>query len=737
MGQAMMGQRTSAAHTRCAIFFLAALLLLPVISLPTSAISSAPIVVEGDGRFTAAGFSGTGAVDDPFVLSGAQIDATNKFHGIYIANTSAHFRIEDCVVTDAYTPSIEDREILNIQASGSGIILFNVSNGTIVNFQAEYNVRGVTVANCTDVTVSASRFYNNVIAGVHLSNSVGDGVVVSNCTFTNDMAAHIDSAGVLVEECHEVIVRDNTVTECIVGISMTALSGPCTNNLIANNLVRDQAQHGILLTGSAQNSENIVSDNQISGVSNGDGIYLEKGTLEQLVSNDVRGCLQAIRLGGGADQNTIARNLLSNNTYGVRSDSGADQNSVVDNSIHDGTYGVFISPSQGNLVSNNTIMRMNKGSAPVGIYLGVGAVRNAALTGNEIIDCGVGIRAAATNVEQRVGELSVTGNTVSGSLKQGMYLVQVNDSQIVGNIFESNALEGIYLVSGSGNEIYDNAFLFNKGSGRVYSTIRAQAYCGEVQNDWYLEAGNLWADWLVPDENEDGVVDVPYLIPTGCQDPFPLTSIPGLNITDDLIPPEVIDHSPQGQGVDRESAINMTFSEDMDQGSVIVLVNDIAKAGVWGDRTFSLNMTLEFETEYQIKVQGRDLAGNNMSEFSWTFSTEGPNATLSGRLVDEEGNGIEGVSVTIGNTSVITGGDGVFSSELAPGNYTLLVSPEGYLARSIDLQILPGQDIDLGDVTLVPVPEGTSDPPWIVIGGMVLIGSALVFIFAILLRRRR
>lgn len=727
MGQVMKGHGRAAVSIRFSIVLVAALMLFPMLSTPSLAVSTSSVVVEGDDGFLAAGFSGSGTLEDPYELNGLQIDATQKFHGMFIANTTKHFRIVDCTVTDAYTP---DRDFLNISASGSGIILSNVTNATIIGFHAEYNVRGVTVVDSREVTVSSSSFYFNVVAGVYVNSCVDGSCQISNCTFGDNLI------GISLEDCQGVTIRDNEANAGSTGVSLRSVSAPCAANRLIDNLVSEQLERGILMTG-AQNRGNIVQGNRVLDVPNGDGMFIEQGTVQQLISNQVRGCRHAIRVGTGVEGSTIALNSLSNNTYGVRLEPGADMNTVANNSIANGTYGVYIAPSEGNLVENNSILSMAQGSSPVGIYLGVGAVRNATLSGNVITACGVGIRAAANNVEQRVSGLLVLGNRVGDSLKQGMYLVQVNDSQVSGNIFEWNALEAIYLVSGSGNDIQGNAFLFNKASGRTYSPLRVQAYCGEAQNNWNIGSGNLWADWRSPDANEDGVVDLPYLIPSGCQDSFPLTSIPGLDIADDIIPPEVIWYAPQGASADHDATVNMTFSDDMDQGSVNVTVNNVLRTGIWDDRGLTLNITLEYDTEYQVKVNGKDLAGNHMSEFQWTFSTEGPNATLSGRIIDEEGNGIAGATVTVWDISIITGEDGNFLSMLAPGNFTLSVSLDGYEAMTIEVQMLPGQDLDLGDVVLISVPDDPSDPPWLIIGGAVLIASMVASILVIRQRRRR
>ncbi len=159
-------------------------------------------------------------------------------------------------------------------------------------------------------------------------------------------------------------------------------------------------------------------------------------------------------------------------------------------------------------------------------------------------------------------DILLQNNIIKTDLRHGLETRNSKDSRVNDNIFERNAFEDIYLTSGSGNVIGTNAMLFNNDSGRAYSVNWVQAFCGDLNNSWYFGTGNLWFDRVSPDENEDGIVDRPYLIPSGCQDPFPLVSIPGLNITPDLCPLSVIGHAPQGQAVDHDSHINITFSEE-------------------------------------------------------------------------------------------------------------------------------------------------------------------------------
>jgi len=751
-----------------AIASMFVLLLMPISSENVEGtIINHPLVVEGDGGFLAPWFTGSGTPSDPYVLSGLSVDATNELHGIYIANTSKHFRIVDCSVHDAYSPQ---RDVLNISASGSGIILVNVSNGEIVEFLSDYNVRGVTVVNSRNVSITASLFSNNIEAGVYLYGCSEGGCSVSACTFER---GETGKDGVLVEDSCGTSIIGNEINDGVTGIRLVASSAACSKNVVEGNHLQRQT-NGIVLQGEVQTTGNILRENTVINATEA-GIYVGWGTLEQITENTVSGCLYGVRLGWGG--NTVSGNVLANNTRGISLDQGADANSVRDNQITNGEVGVLIGPSQWNMVHNNTIVGINWGNASVGVYLGVGQVTNASVTNNSISDCSVGIR-AATTYSQSITGLSMVGNDISSSDQEGLYLLYVSDSHVrnnnisanegsggvinycrnmevvdndiswnaqyglrmqgtddsmfVENVLCCNSLEGIYLASGSGNVIHGNALVFNKDSGRQYSAIRAQAYCGEEGNQWALSTGNLWSDWLNPDNDEDGVVDLPYNISGGFQDPCPLTSISGLVIPEDIVPPTVLDWTPQGTSAQQESEVRVTFSEDMNKGSVAVQINDVTVNGTWDDRSLVLNIELEFETDYTVRITGQDLTGNNMSEFQWTFRTEGPNATVEGRVLHEGGSPLSGARIVCGDESVLTDETGHFSLVLTPGNHTLWVSMEGFEDIEMDVQVLPGQDVELEDLVLI---REESAPPYYILA--IAGGTAIIGAFLLLWRRSR
>ena len=110
------------------------------------------------------------------------------------------------------------------------------------------------------------------------------------------------------------------------------------------------------------------------------------------------------------------------------------------------------------------------------------------------------------------------------------------------------------------------------------------------------------------------------------------------------------------------------------------------------------------------------------------------NGTLSGVVTDSStGNPISGAAVTVNGVSVSTGADGSYSIELAPGNYTVTASKDGYESSSkTNITVIAG-DTTTVDFELTPTPTpAPSGIPWHVYaatGVAVIIVVAVVFYF--------
>lgn len=91
----------------------------------------------------------------------------------------------------------------------------------------------------------------------------------------------------------------------------------------------------------------------------------------------------------------------------------------------------------------------------------------------------------------------------------------------------------------------------------------------------------------------------------------------------DTVAPSVKFHTPIGSSIPLDEVIMVTFSEPMDKNTVNVTV-----VGVEGDlswENFSLTFTpgafLDHSRTYTVIVTGRDIYGNSLGVFNWTFTT--------------------------------------------------------------------------------------------------------------------
>ncbi len=243
-------------HT-CKIFsafgVLSAFILIP--ALPSYGLEThSPITISGNGGFTSGnGVSNPGAAgtaENPYIIENWSIDAGGGT-GIEIKNTSKHFVLRNCLVENG----------------NKGIILDNVTNGTVDNTTSRKNSR----------------------AGIFLKDSNNN--VISNGTYSNN---HSNSIGLWLEGSD--------------------------NNLVTGNTCHDNSHYGIFLWNSSE--YNTISKNSCEG--NHQGLYLRYASHYNMVtknncSNNTRA---GILLANGPHDNTITHNVTDNNT-GVNVSSSA------------------------------------------------------------------------------------------------------------------------------------------------------------------------------------------------------------------------------------------------------------------------------------------------------------------------------------------------------------------------------------------------------------------------------
>jgi hypothetical protein len=206
-----------------------------------------------------------------------------------------------------------------------------------------------------------------------------------------------------------------------------------------------------------------------------------------------------------------------------------------------------------------------------------------------------------------------------------------------------------------------------------------------------------------------------------------LTFIGDVIFVVDTVPPAIIEHAPTGGHVSPSSTIIVQFSEDMYKSSVGLV-------GVDGHKTWNENICiltpndpLVLGQEYTITVYGQDLAGNNLSTFSWTFSTTS-DGSVRGQVKDVGNNTIAGAEVTLrsGDMEVATtstDSDGAFQITAPMGKYNLTISKPEIVSFTVPVDIVSGEELDLGVIEVEQAP----DYQWVVIDTIIIIGAIGLF----------
>jgi nitrous oxidase accessory protein NosD len=106
-------------------------------------------------------------------------------------------------------------------------------------------------------------------------------------------------------------------------------------------------------------------------------------------------------------------------------------------------------------------------------------------------------------------------NTLGIEIKNSIY-GQINNCN-----FDQNAGLAIEILGGNSSSqeitIWNNTFTNNNGASTTYNSAKIQAKDDSFRfytNYWNASDGfgNFWSDWIMPDNNQNGIVDIPYNI---------------------------------------------------------------------------------------------------------------------------------------------------------------------------------------------------------------------------------
>ena len=293
----------------------------------------APISIGSNSGFTnATGVVwGSGTALDPFIIEGWDINATGGSSAIYIINTNAFFRIEDC----------------RLQSIGEVVVIYS-SNGLIFNCTCSNGSIGINLAGQHNSIVNCNCSYN-ALYGI-LITGYRNNIVNNTCLMNRG------DSGIYVESNSNTLVNNT----CSGNGSGFYLFGSNYNTLIDNTCTRN-AVNGIHLTVSYYNqlNRNNCSDNY-HNLTNGDeaGIYLDTSRGNVLTNNTcMNNVFSGISVRTNSNSNVLINNTCTNNSYGAYMDDSAYNNLVSNNFSGNLNYGIWLHYTRVTPCRNNTLTK--------------------------------------------------------------------------------------------------------------------------------------------------------------------------------------------------------------------------------------------------------------------------------------------------------------------------------------------------------------------------------------------
>ena len=230
--------------------------------------------------------------------------------------------------------------------------------------------------------------------------------------------------------------------------------------------------------------------------------------------------------------------------------------------------------------------------------------------------------------------------------------------------------------------------------------------------------------------------------------------------TVDTVSPTILMTSPGGNAESTRVGVNITFNEEMDRASTLIMVAGVNGTVIWDEDSASFTpvKALKGWTYYTVSVKGHDLAGNAVNK-TWTFRTA-PWGTISGVVRSYDGKTVanavvkliggstaaqtvlgqyslaasSGVGKVMVTTTDINGAYAFY--DVVVGNYTLEVTEPGHQSKSTPVSMtMAAIQAGISRSTPEVSPAGTSDG-LLFMGAIVAISVVLVGLVKLVRRRR-
>jgi parallel beta-helix repeat protein len=300
--------------------------------------------------------SGSGTLNDPYVINAVLLLKGNYSINIEIVNSRVYFQVNNCLFLDC----------------DQGIMLNNVSNGIISNnLISNMASKFIDINNCTNILVHNNLMHDICMEGIiasHSTNisiienaidtfcSMNYGIALSYVNFSQVINNSVNFTGGYVKL--ELYYSNNNI---IMNNSLLNTGGSglilykSKNNQIMNNTIKDCGDAIIFYS---QSCFNEISFNYLA--IRGDGIHLSGNSSSNLISDNFIDSSTIFKTDRGdlgihvysCNNNTLLSNFITNLGSGI-SIIFSNYSFIINNTLFHNGYCIREYESVGNLFSNN------------------------------------------------------------------------------------------------------------------------------------------------------------------------------------------------------------------------------------------------------------------------------------------------------------------------------------------------------------------------------------------------